>query len=97
MSTTEATCAQIAQLFGVSNNQVYTWSQRREHNGFPEPVGTYHGHDRRSSQAAVYDINEVIAWYVDYEPRKGGAPAGNRNAPARGQDGRFQARQEVSR
>lgn len=78
--STEATYAQIAHLLGVSRNQVYMWGQRRERNGFPEPVGTYRGSDGRCTTSPVFDLNEVVAWYVNYDPKAGaGAPRGNQN------------------
>jgi hypothetical protein len=77
--------ADIALLLGVTSNQVYMWYQRRARNGFPEPRGT---RKRGMGTVRVFDLNEVLTWYVGYEPSKGGAPRGARNPSASGKRAR---------
>jgi hypothetical protein len=84
-----ATMAQVASLLMVSQNQVYMWHRRRARNGFPEAIacviahyGVYKGSGRK--RGPMWDINEVVRWYGNYQPSPGGAPKGNQHAKGRG-------------
>lgn len=70
------TLSQVAQLLGKTRQQVSTWKSRRERNGFPKACGEY-------SNGELYLWEEVLLWYQNYTPRKGGAPRGARNGRSR--------------
>jgi uncharacterized protein YjcR len=92
LSDNLVTTKYLADFLRVSVNQVHTWHSRREKNGFPEPRGTAASREGRRggpSGAPLFDLSEVVAWYARYEPRRGGAPKGNRNNTRRRPDGRF--------
>lgn len=71
-----ATPATVADALEVTSNAVWTWSRRRDRNGFPEPIG----HTSLGRVQPLYDLNEVLRWREGYRPSRGGAPPGNRNA-----------------
>lgn len=61
----------VAQLLGVTGNQVWNWHDRRAANGFPEPVASvlvpqYQGDNRR---APLYDLASVLKWHSTYDVR----------------------------
>ena len=83
------TLTELARLLGVSTNQVWTWHQRREKNGFPEAIGSVikpRGGGRR--KAPFFDPDEVVRWHQSYDPyartgehwheRRDGGPPKNR-------------------
>lgn len=63
------TFSEIARFLGVSPNQVYMWYKRRSKNGFPEPwaytIAAPRGGPKR---APMFNITEVVEWYIGYEP-----------------------------
>jgi len=59
--------AELARLFLVGRSTVTQWAARRDRNGFPEPVAVL-------AMGPVFDLDEVVEWYVGYEPDKGGRP-----------------------
>ena len=65
-----------ARALGINKTTAHQWEARRQRNGFPEPVGSteYWGH-----AVPLYDDEALLAWWLNYEPSKGGAPKGNRN------------------
>lgn len=65
------TMSELAAELHVSRQQVFSWYQRRDRNGFPEPCGTrpYGGHQRR-----VWHLHEVKGWRDEYVPSRGGRP-----------------------
>jgi len=69
----------LADLLGVSSNQVYMWHERRASNGFPEATGVCKKRRPGPKGSPVFDPVAVLNWYRDYEPSRGGAPRGNRN------------------
>jgi hypothetical protein len=71
--------AEIADLFRIGRTTVSNWDSRRDRNGFPERV-------KSLASGPLYDVEEVVAWYITYEPSKGGRPG---TVPVRGKDGRF--------
>lgn len=74
------TKADIAQICGVTPQQVTTWYDRRERNDFPEPVEQYR---RGTKLFGLWDYVDVVTWKLNYVPRKGGAPRGSRNGRSR--------------
>lgn len=71
----------LAKTLGVSGNQIYTWHQRRHRNGFPEAVAASLVSSGRGGRKRfpLFDLGEVLAWYEQYVPSRGGAPRGNNN------------------
>lgn len=65
-----ATFVDVGRALGVKTNQVYMWHQRRERNGFPEPV--MHRPAGNGVTAPWFDMEEVLAWRAAYMPGKGG-------------------------
>jgi hypothetical protein len=59
--------AEIARLFIVSKSCAHNWYMRRDRNGYPEAIATL-------ASGALFDIDEVVEWYVHYVPLKGGRP-----------------------
>ena len=59
--------AEIADLLKIGRTTVSNWDDRRERNGFPERLKTL-------AAGPLYDVREVVAWYADYEPSRGGRP-----------------------
>lgn len=59
--------AEISSLLGVGRTTVSNWDDRRERNGFPQRVKTL-------ASGPIYDVDEIVAWFVDYEPSRGGRP-----------------------
>jgi len=57
----------LAAKIGVDRRQVWTWTSRRDRNGFPGPCGNANGID-------VFDYEAVVRWRARYIPSKGGAP-----------------------
>lgn len=70
----------LADELGVTNKQVYMWYQRRARNGFPDPVCHQHADNGRMSPH--WDIDEVLAWRIFYDPSPGGWHAQKRNLSA---------------
>jgi hypothetical protein len=66
-----ATFVDIAKELGTTSNQIYMWYQRRERNGFPEPV-LHRSAGNGINDAPWFDIDEVLEWRAAYTPRKGG-------------------------
>lgn len=58
---------EISRLFLVGKSTVAQWHARADRNAFPEPIA-------QLSMGAVWDVNEVLAWYARYKPLKGGRP-----------------------
>jgi hypothetical protein len=58
---------ELARLFLVGRSTVTQWAARRERNGFPLPVSVL-------AMGPIYDVNEVLTWYGNYVPDKGGRP-----------------------
>ena len=71
--------AEIANLLRVGRTTVSNWDERRERNGFPQRVKTL-------ASGPVYDIEEVVAWYLEYSPSRGGRPG---LTPVRDKNGRY--------
>lgn len=67
------TMAQAARILGVTRQQVATWYQRRETNGFPEPVEDVVLNDYKY-RGRKWSSREVRAWHKQYVPSKGGRP-----------------------
>lgn len=69
---TFASLALIANLLGVSGNQVYMWHQRRGTTGFPEAIlcvlQPEHPGDKKRSLR--FDLDEVVDWWATYDPNK---------------------------
>jgi hypothetical protein len=59
--------AEIARLFNVNKSTASMWYTRRDRNGHPEAIAYL-------SCGALFDINEVVQWYGNYHPLKGGRP-----------------------
>lgn len=74
----------LGSIMGVSANQVYMWHQRRFRNGFPAHVAETLTAKTVRRGAPLFDIAEVLAWWVNYEPARGGAPLGNQNRRTHG-------------
>jgi transposase len=72
--------ADLGRVFGVSTNQVWTWYQRREANGFPEPADTK-AWGRKGRRVPLFEADAVEAWLAQYEPSK--APVRSRHALSR--------------
>jgi len=66
----------LARELGVSRNQVWTWYQRRDRNGFPEFAEwitiTYGRNIKRRVKG--WNLDRVKAWKEGYTPNKGGRP-----------------------
>lgn len=63
------TLTELARLLGVSTNQVWTWHDRRDRNGFPASIGCCiapKGGGRKRSP--MFDPQTVVEWWVEYEP-----------------------------
>lgn len=65
-----ATFTDLANELDVKTNQVFMWSQRRERNGFPEPV--LRRPAKNGLVAPWFDVEEVLEWRAHYVPAKGG-------------------------
>lgn len=65
-----ATFVDLAKELGVKTNQVFMWHQRRDRNGFPEPV--MHRPSSNGLMAPWFDVDEVLQWRVSYVPGRGG-------------------------
>jgi hypothetical protein len=71
------TKAQIARLLSeeagreITIRQVWAWVDRRANSGFPEPKDVVL---QRGRQTPRFDPLEVIAWFRQYVPNKGGRP-----------------------
>jgi hypothetical protein len=61
--------ADLGRVFGVSTNQMWTWYQRREANGFPEPADTKPW-GRKGRRVPLFDVDAVAAWLAQYVPSK---------------------------
>jgi len=80
----QGTYKDIAELLGVTSNQVYAWHKRARTTGFPEPEHYVSGHgDLRLLGAPEFDFEKVLRWHENYVPKRGGAPLGNTNAANR--------------
>jgi hypothetical protein len=62
-----AAVGDIARLFMVGKTTAAQWYARRDRNGYPEAIAYI-------SCGALFDLNEVIEWYGNYHPLKGGRP-----------------------
>ena len=71
--------AELADLFKVGRTTVSNWDERRERNGFPKRLKTL-------ASGPIYDVNEVVRWFIDYEPDRGGRPG---RIPVLKSDGSF--------
>lgn len=62
----------VAELLGVTSNQVYMWHQRRRTTGFPDAVAQVnipqHPGDKR--KAPLFDVDEVVDWWATYDPNR---------------------------
>jgi uncharacterized protein YjcR len=62
----------IAQLLGVTSNQVYMWHQRRHTSGFPamvaQTIKPHHPGDKKKSP--LFDVDEVVDWYSKWDPNR---------------------------
>jgi len=56
--------AELAAMLGVARTTISNWYDRRDRNGFPEPV-------IRLSMGPVWDSRAVLRWYGTYTPRRG--------------------------
>lgn len=56
------TPSRLAEMLGVSRQQIYAWASRRRNNGFPRK------HEHK------YNVQAVTTWLTKYEPSKGGRP-----------------------
>lgn len=67
------TMSELAAELHVSRQQVWAWYDRRDRNGFPEPVRhvPYGG----ISQRPLFDLAAVLDWRRTYTPSRGGRPA----------------------
>lgn len=65
-----ATFVDMGEELGVTRNQLYMWHQRRENNGFPEPV-LHRPASNGVKDAPWFDIDEVLEWRAAYVPAKG--------------------------
>lgn len=66
----------IAERLDVSPTTVDNWIQgvrAKGHRAFPEPVATI------GRRTRIWDWSDVLNWYMDYQPQRGGAPTGDRN------------------
>lgn len=69
--------AQIAKLLSaeagreVTIRQVWAWVDRRANNLFPEPKEVVLSRGRLTPR---FDPDEVLAWFQQYVPDKGGRP-----------------------
>lgn len=70
----QATATMIAKELGVTANQVGVWHSRRAKNGFPETLGRAPAGEGKSfrTEARVWDLDAVLAWYKNYVPAVGG-------------------------
>lgn len=68
------TYSDLALVLGVKTNQVYMWAQRRGRNGFPDPISHKPTGRSKTKTTPLFDIQQVIDWWMEYEPNKGGAP-----------------------
>lgn len=59
--------AELAALFIVGKTTVAMWYARADRNGFPLPIATL-------ACGSLFDVTEVVTWYVGYLPLKGGRP-----------------------
>jgi hypothetical protein len=66
---TRKICAvgEIAALFRVEKTTAANWYARRDRNGFPEAIAVL-------GCGTLFDLDEVVQWYVRYVPLKGGRP-----------------------
>lgn len=60
----------LADLLGVTGNQIYMWYQRRHTTGFPEAVAQtlvpqFPGDKRRTP---LFDPEAVADWWSEYDP-----------------------------
>lgn len=62
------TLTQIAQLLGVSTNQVHMWHTRQGANGFPEPIGSVIRPVAGPRKGPLFDVDAVIEWHLGYNP-----------------------------
>lgn len=65
----------------IGTRLVNSWWDRRAVIGFPEAVGK---RADRARPAKIWDAEEVLEWFVNWEPKRGGAPRGNRNGVKHG-------------
>lgn len=56
--------AEIVAATGEAKSTVSMWITRAETNGFPAPVAAL-------AAGRVWDISDVLAWYLTYEPSNG--------------------------
>lgn len=67
----------------VTDKAINNWYKHRDRNGFPEeesekrPV-------KGARPARVWNVERAWQWFKNYEPSRGGAPKGNRNAVRHG-------------
>lgn len=75
----------LARDLGVSANQIWTWKQRRDTNGFPAPIACTWSPWRKGrwSGKDLYDLDEVREWKRTYDPRQNQARGGGRNPNGR--------------
>jgi hypothetical protein len=59
--------AEVAHLLGVGRTTVSAWYDRRERTLFPEIVA-------RLASGPIWDVDQVVSWYVAYVPKKGQRP-----------------------
>jgi len=72
------TKSELADLLGVSKQQIWAWHSRRTRNGFPDRVGVEER--RRGVLSDVFSPREVLLWWRRYVPSQGGRPSGRRAA-----------------
>ncbi len=61
----------------ISVRLIDSWYVHRDRTGFPEAAGKEPRGRHRHSR--VWNVSEVLAWYLSWVPMRGGAPYGNRN------------------
>lgn len=87
---TRASIGELAELFTrwskmsflgesvITPKRVRSWYLRRNVSGFPEPLPDKEPRGRYRP-VQVWDISEVLPWFLEYEPAVGGPPRGNQN------------------
>jgi hypothetical protein len=66
-----------ADMYGrppIEENNIRIWYERRARNGFPDSAGVREDTPGRHRKPKVWITADVIAWYLTYEPSKGGRP-----------------------
>lgn len=67
----------------ITAKLIYSWFYRKDEIGFPDSEPEPDVRDR-TKPVRVWKVAAVWEWFQNYQPSRGGAPAGNRNAHRHG-------------